>query len=135
MFQGIPVSDSCIKGIKRTTCHWRCADDNFPMSIQFQTLTGEASFSSNTTCVYDATSAVYCSGNTTCDVTCDNFEDRHCLYASATFWGFIFLMALGNIGFNVSNSISDAICFDILGIAEFISSRTYSGGRKKVYNF
>ncbi|XP_076677986.1 major facilitator superfamily domain-containing protein 6 [Andrena cerasifolii] len=113
--EGIPVSDSCVKGIKRTTCHWRCTDGNFPVSIQFQALKGAASFSSNTTCVYDATTAGYCSGNSTCNIGCDDFEDKHCLYASSTFWGFIFLMALGNIGFNVSNSISDAICFDILG--------------------
>lgn len=52
--------------------------------------------------------------NYNCNVTCDNFEDN-CIYTSVTFWGFVLLMSLGNIGFNVSNCISDAICFDVLG--------------------
>lgn len=42
----------------------------------------------------------------------------NCLYGTATFWIFIVCMFVGTIGFNVTNSISDAICFDMLGEAE-----------------
>ncbi|XP_076242063.1 major facilitator superfamily domain-containing protein 6 [Calliopsis andreniformis] len=102
-------------GVKNTICHWTCINKNFSMLIQFQALEGEVTFSSNTTCLLDKNATSYCSNNTSCNVTCDNFEDKYCLYTSATFWIFVFLMSLGNIGFNVCNSISDAICFDVLG--------------------
>lgn len=42
-------------------------------------------------------------------------DSSDCLYQSRTFWMFVILMCLGTIGFNVTNCISDAICFDILG--------------------
>lgn len=32
-----------------------------------------------------------------------------------TFWSFVLLMCIGTIGFNVSNCVSDAVCFDMLG--------------------
>lgn len=52
--------------------------------------------------------------------TCD-FQTpirSQCLYTSSAFWLFVILMCAGTIGFNVTNSISDAICFDMLGEAE-----------------
>ncbi|XP_053977015.1 major facilitator superfamily domain-containing protein 6 [Hylaeus volcanicus] len=113
--EDISRPDLCT-GAKNTTCHWTCKDEHFSTTILFQAVKGEASFSSNTTCLINANSTSYCSQSTNCNVTCDDFKDKHCLYSSATFWGFVFLMCLGNIGFNVSNSISDAICFDILGV-------------------
>ncbi|XP_031843125.1 major facilitator superfamily domain-containing protein 6 [Nomia melanderi] len=99
---------------KNTLCHWTCPDNNFSVPIQFKAVEGGASFSDNTSCLLDMESTLYCNNNT-CNVTCDNFNDKDCLYTSLTFWGFVLLMSLGNIGFNVCNSISDAICFDILG--------------------
>lgn len=54
-----------------------------------------------------------------CNVNCENFS-TNCLYVSSTFWGFVLLLSIGNIGFNVVNSISDAICFDILGEGKLI---------------
>lgn len=39
----------------------------------------------------------------------------NCFYESATFWVFVILACLGIIAFNVSNCVSDAACFDILG--------------------
>ncbi|XP_034952172.1 major facilitator superfamily domain-containing protein 6-A [Chelonus insularis] len=42
-------------------------------------------------------------------------ESNQCLYQSLRFWGFILLMSIGSISFNVTNSVTDAICFDILG--------------------
>lgn len=49
-----------------------------------------------------------------CHITGDN-EASSCFYKSFTFWIFVLLTYLGIIGFNVGNSISDAICFDVLG--------------------
>lgn len=115
LFKDILKPDLCT-GAKNTMCHWSCTDRDFSVPILFQAINGEAIFSSNTTCFIDANVTSYCSKNINCNVTCDTFQDKNCLYTSSTFWGFVILMSLGNIGFNVSNSISDAICFDILGI-------------------
>jgi hypothetical protein len=49
-----------------------------------------------------------------CHITGDN-EASICFYKSFTFWMFVLLTYFGIIGFNVGNSISDAICFDVLG--------------------
>ncbi|EFN78175.1 major facilitator superfamily domain-containing protein 6 [Harpegnathos saltator] len=102
-------------GTKDTTCHWMCKDSNFSMRVSFHVAKGEASISPSTTCLLHMNETSSCSHSTNCEVTCDNFDDDRCLYTSITFWGFILLMSLGTIGFNVSNSISDAICFDVLG--------------------
>ncbi|CAK9808396.1 Major facilitator superfamily domain-containing protein 6 [Anthophora quadrimaculata] len=112
--EDISSSDLCI-GIRNTMCHWNCTNKNFSMSVQFQGINKEASFSSNSTCIIDKNITSYCTKSSNCNVTCDNFEDNYCLYTSVTFWGFVLLMSLGNIGFNVGNCISDAICFDLLG--------------------
>lgn len=53
-----------------------------------------------------------------CDIYCSNEDveiDSGCLYKSLSFWSFVVLMSVGTIGFNVINSISDAICFDVIG--------------------
>ncbi|XP_065170842.1 major facilitator superfamily domain-containing protein 6 [Atheta coriaria] len=42
-------------------------------------------------------------------------SNSSCLYKTWQFWYFIILMSIGMIGFNVTNSISDAICFDVIG--------------------
>ncbi|XP_018565795.1 major facilitator superfamily domain-containing protein 6 [Anoplophora glabripennis] len=53
----------------------------------------------------------------TCGMECKEDIERNsgCLYTSFTFWSFVILMSIGTIGFNVTNSISDAICFDVIG--------------------
>ncbi|XP_060523756.1 major facilitator superfamily domain-containing protein 6 [Cylas formicarius] len=51
-----------------------------------------------------------------CDITCKyEVEVDGELYRSVAFWGFLVLMSVGTVGFNVVNSISDAICFDVIG--------------------
>lgn len=52
-----------------------------------------------------------------CDFECFHYPetDIDCVSGTNTFWIFVFLMCIGTIGFNVTNSISDAICFDVLG--------------------
>ncbi|XP_011871570.1 PREDICTED: major facilitator superfamily domain-containing protein 6 [Vollenhovia emeryi] len=108
---------SC-NGTKDTTCHWVCKDANFSTRLSFHGIKKKAAISPDTTCLLNINETSLCQGNATnynCNVTCNNFEDNYCLYTSITFWGFVLLMSLGNIGFNVSNCISDAICFDVLG--------------------
>ncbi|XP_075165042.1 major facilitator superfamily domain-containing protein 6 [Haematobia irritans] len=60
--------------------------------------------------VYNLSTGLF---NGTCDFRSD--LQTNCLYSSATFWLFVTFMFAGTIGFNVTNSISDAICFDMLG--------------------
>lgn len=42
-------------------------------------------------------------------------SEQDCFYTSATFWLFVIFACLGIIAFNVSNCVSDAACFDLLG--------------------
>lgn len=42
-------------------------------------------------------------------------SEQDCFYKSATFWLFVTFACLGIIAFNVSNCVSDAACFDLLG--------------------
>ncbi|KAK9721697.1 MFS_1 like family [Popillia japonica] len=55
--------------------------------------------------------------NQTCDIKCLEDVEIHstCLYATWNFWFFIILLCVGTICFNVANSLSDAICCDIIG--------------------
>ncbi|KAF4521538.1 hypothetical protein B566_EDAN009506 [Ephemera danica] len=41
--------------------------------------------------------------------------DPENVYQSTAFWSFVLLMCIGNVCFNVANSLSDAICFEVLG--------------------
>lgn len=45
----------------------------------------------------------------------EDTEAASCFYKTWTFWGFVLLTFTGTVFFNVGNSISDAICFDVLG--------------------
>lgn len=71
--------------------------------------------------------------NTTCEtIACNLIEDDSlmygsCFYKTITFWSFVILMCLGTIGFNVSNCVSDATCFDVLG------DKTMSYGAQRVW--
>lgn len=57
--------------------------------------------------------------NGNCEFQSARTNNNHlCLYRSSAFWLFVMLMCAGTIGFNVTNSISDAICFDMLGESE-----------------
>ncbi|KAG5680181.1 hypothetical protein PVAND_009706 [Polypedilum vanderplanki] len=60
--------------------------------------------------------------------TTEDIEAPSCFYKTATFWIFIFLTYMGTIGFNVGNSISDAICFDLLG-----EDRQMEYGQQRIY--
>ncbi|KYQ46343.1 Major facilitator superfamily domain-containing protein 6 [Trachymyrmex zeteki] len=109
---------SC-NGAKDTTCHWVCKDTNLSVRLSFHATNKEAIISSDTTCLLNVNKASLYQRNVTanynCNVTCDNFENDQCLYTSTTFWGFVILMLFGEIGYHISLSVSDVICFDILG--------------------
>ncbi|XP_077266792.1 major facilitator superfamily domain-containing protein 6-like [Temnothorax americanus] len=109
---------SC-NGTKDTTCHWMCENMNFSMRLSFHAAEKEAIISSDTTCLLNINDTSLCRRNVTanynCNVTCNNFVDDECLYTSITFWSFFILMFFGQVGYYVSLSVNDTICFDILG--------------------
>ncbi|XP_066599313.1 major facilitator superfamily domain-containing protein 6 isoform X2 [Prorops nasuta] len=103
---------------KETLCHWSCEDAtiNYTSKVLFEVderenhlLRAKCFFNHQTNNTRE------CFADKKCDIRCDSLEDDNCLYTSVSFIGFILLMSLGNIGFNVANSMSDAICFDVLG--------------------
>lgn len=61
-----------------------------------------------------------CEGRQGCSIRCplrhDDMEiQTSCLLSNYAFWVFVVLFSIGGIAFNVTNSLSDAICFDVLG--------------------
>lgn len=69
--------------------------------------------------------------NKTCDLVCriDETFVPDCVTGTATFWMFVCFMCLGTIGFNVTNSATDATCFDILG--KLIYNHSFRNLQKK----
>lgn len=63
------------------------------------------------------------------NITCPTIKCKPggCIYTTLSFWCFVFFMSLGTIGFNVSNCVSDAACFDVLG------DKTMSYGAQRVW--
>ncbi|GAB0096722.1 major facilitator superfamily domain-containing protein 6 [Sergentomyia squamirostris] len=49
-----------------------------------------------------------------CKLTCEEYTNL-ALDNPNIFWTFVVLMCVGTIAFNVINSLSDAVCFDVLG--------------------
>lgn len=60
--------------------------------------------------------------------TSEDTEAAGCFYKTWVFWVFVVLTYIGTIGFNVGNSISDAICFDVLG-----EENQHKYGNQRVY--
>jgi hypothetical protein len=60
--------------------------------------------------------------------TSEDAEADSCFYKTWTFWIFVFIKYIGTISFNVGNSISDAICFDVLG-----EDQQTKYGKQRVY--
>ncbi|XP_016843921.1 major facilitator superfamily domain-containing protein 6 [Nasonia vitripennis] len=125
----INVTDSCEDDGRISDCVWICRDaGNFSAQAFFRT-SREASFDKHSSCFVSESNSTYCLEDDVCQITCDDSKhESACIYWSLTFLGFVLLMALGNIGFNVSNCISDAICFDVLG-----EGGQMSYGRQRVW--
>ncbi|KAI4477376.1 hypothetical protein M0804_012762 [Polistes exclamans] len=105
-----PVTSNCIKK-QNVTCRWICDNENNSSLLRMNEEESLSAF-----CMIDETKVSNCSINiNNCTTSNIVLEDTYNLYISMTFWSFILLMSLGNIGFNISNCISDAICFDVLG--------------------
>ncbi|XP_002138602.2 major facilitator superfamily domain-containing protein 6 [Drosophila pseudoobscura] len=64
-------------------------------------------------CSLDSVSQI--SGTT---VYCELQHTYSCIFGNGKFWLYVLLLFIGTIGFNVTNSISDACCFDLLGDEE-----------------
>ncbi|KYN10395.1 Major facilitator superfamily domain-containing protein 6 [Trachymyrmex cornetzi] len=107
---------SC-NGTKDTMCHWVCENTNFSTQLSFHAHQNKIIISPDTTCLLNINEISLCQEkyNYNCNVICDKFKNDQCLYISATFWSFVVLMCIGEIGFFVFISISDAFCFVILG--------------------
>lgn len=89
------------------------------MGLSFHPNQRKAVISPDTACLINVNKTSLFQENVTnnfnCNVTCDNFENQ-CVYTSMTFWSFVLLWFLGEINFYASMSISDSICFHILGM-------------------
>lgn len=101
---------SCHNGTKKFICNSNCTHEEFIL--------------------YDQQNRSYClisdiqkelQGN--CHITCtediENYQNS-CVYKSLKFWIFVVALCLGMICFNTVNSISDAICCDVVGKIKFL---------------
>lgn len=64
-------------------------------------------------CLYDKDNISNKTGELVCKIDENAVPD--CVTGTATFWMFVLFLCFGTIGFNVTNSATDATCFDILG--------------------
>ena len=109
---------------KRVICNWTCGAPNNKTHLHALLKTSPITNTTSdkvTPCILANISSFMCDLNensSQCELSCVLHEtemEKDCLYGTPVFWGFVLLMFLGTIGFNVANSISDAICFDVLG--------------------
>ncbi|KAJ9592244.1 hypothetical protein L9F63_001245 [Diploptera punctata] len=103
--------------LRKLLCNWTCGGDDSNGTYIEALLTANES---SVPCILGNMSSCI-SHNHTCVLSCvlhHSETEKDCLYGTSTFWGFVLLMSIGTIGFNVANSISDAICFDVLGSGE-----------------
>ncbi|XP_044737446.1 major facilitator superfamily domain-containing protein 6 [Chrysoperla carnea] len=113
----IQTKDTLCSNYRNVTCKWECNHENTVNS----NISVYLEYSNNNYgihCSNSNTSNVSCfngAENCTCNFICEQINEVDCLYGTPTFWGFVILMAIGTIGFNVANCVSDAICFDVLG--------------------
>lgn len=109
LFQILEEEAKCSNTTKRVTCSLVALRFDKPLTGIMYNFSTEHSFCS-TSNVSFACSVNY-------DLICE--EDIEtvtgCLYRTPNFWLFVIFMSIGTIGFNVANSISDAICFDVIG--------------------
>lgn len=110
----------CLVNHKMVNCSMDC--NNAASQIGFISLAPNATTASQMQLCMESTVGVdVFQINGTCQsVECAPANDSNqsfggCFYGTWTFWSFVLLMCIGTIGFNVSNSVSDATCFDVLG--------------------
>jgi MFS family permease len=113
------------------TTHVACKSRCFLQERDFLAILTNSSVEQYRICALDNEKTNF-TNLTVCDISCSNKDvetDNNCLYKSVSFWSFVILMSIGTIGFNVINSISDAICFDVIGkltqLVEFSSNHNF----------
>ncbi|KAH1027493.1 major facilitator superfamily domain-containing protein 6 [Dendroctonus ponderosae] len=122
---------NCLNHTKSVQCYSDCfehADQFFLTSCSTEGYLNSTETSVMKLCSSENNSYSLWIGNSSCHIRCmENveYEDTK-VYQSITFWSFLILMSIGTIGFNVSNSISDAICFDVIG-------EEYDYGKQRVW--
>ncbi|XP_018328123.1 uncharacterized protein LOC108738985 isoform X2 [Agrilus planipennis] len=95
-----------------------CSCDNSTKN-SISTLKGLISLSQNSDVCFFRNSSSFCEFD--CDLECREDLDVETSKTTpndefdSTFWYFVLLMSAGTILFNVVNSISDAVCFDMVG--------------------
>lgn len=111
-FQIYEREAACNESVKHVSCTLRTKYTN-------STLLGLIYEEENSTMKFCSHSAdsVQCAENLTYSLQCEEDIETvtDCIYKTAHFWTFVLFMSIGTIGFNVVNSISDAICFDVIG--------------------
>lgn len=109
----------------RVNCNWTCEYDSDEISSNFSAFVELAPDYDGKQCfhAYKTNMTMCDSNNQQCGVSCESESQHMCsmrndngdLYSKPYFWIFVIFMSMGTIAFNVINSISDAICFDVLG--------------------
>lgn len=108
------ISSECTNKTTRVICKSECFIESTFLAISSDSNDTKYKICS----ISDITLNYQNSSSENCDIFCSNHDaeiDTGCLYKSISFWSFVILMSVGTIGFNVVNSISDAICFDVIG--------------------
>ncbi|RZC43211.1 MFS 1 and/or Nuc H symport domain containing protein [Asbolus verrucosus] len=110
--EDIQRESECINQTTQVICSSNCLQES--TTFLAVTLSTNFSFQQHKICILTNVTGWK---NSTCDISCNEDVDNHnnCVYKSFTFWGFVIFMFIGTTAFNVINSITDAICFDIIG--------------------
>lgn len=102
-------ADLCLTDYKIVKCESNCNHNNVSYIGSIEPLQ---------LCIDSVYDSIFIENITCPTIKCipvENIRLGGCFYETLSFWCFVFLMCLGTIGFNVSNCVSDAACFDVLG--------------------
>lgn len=122
LFSQIKNNDLCLTHDQVVHCTIDCGE--FPSQVGFiRTINAQnnTNLSNIRLCMDSSLDALSFQINETCQsIQCSPVIDENqflgsCFYSTMTFWSFVILMCIGTIGFNVTNCVSDATCFDMLG--------------------
>ncbi|CAG9836968.1 unnamed protein product [Diabrotica balteata] len=126
----INTEENCSNVTKRLICTSNCYE--YPQPFLVET-SNSSSFEQEQLCQLETITVliepnITNSSDNSCHLKChQDFENGHdCLYKQLTFWVYVIFMCVGSVGFNVVNSISDAICFDVIG-------QEYDYGKQRVW--
>lgn len=115
LVQNIDLTDICQSKGTSTNCQWNCEkSQDFNNSIYFW---GSTVTMLNNSCILSDTTPIMGNLQPNCKVACERTEEENaCLYKSPIFWCFIILISVSELTYEVVNTLSDAMCFEVLGI-------------------